>query len=112
MGLRPRRRGLVVWSSGRSWAWRPGRPRRVRWFLRTGALLAVLGVMRLARGTRARWEPLFLLLGAGFMIVGFMVPAAFVGFLLGLMILVVTLLRGIAVKGRAAGQAADCWRWN
>jgi hypothetical protein len=105
-----------VWSSaagvGGSWAWRPGPPRRIRWWLRTSALLAVVGVMRLARTTRARWEPLFLAVGAGFMITGFVLPAAFAAFLAGMMILVVTLIRGIALKGRAAGQAADCWRWN
>jgi hypothetical protein len=116
MSLRPRRRNLVVWSSsavpGGSWAWQPSRPRRFRWWLRTSALLAVIGVMRLARATRVRWEPLALGVGAALAVIGFMFPAAFVAFLLGLLILVVTLLKGIAIKGRSAGQAADCWQWH
>jgi hypothetical protein len=75
-------------------------------------LLAVLGVMRLARAARIRWEPVFLGVGAVLTIVGFELPAASVTFLLGLLILVVTLVKGIAVKGRSAGQAADCWQWH
>ena len=46
------------------------------------------------------------------MVIGFVLPAASVAFLLGLLVLVVTLLKGIATKGRAAGQAADCWQWR
>jgi hypothetical protein len=105
-----------VWSSssrpGGSWAWRPARSRRMRWWLRTSALLALLGVMRLARATRIRWEPVFLGVGAALAVVGFELPAASVTFLLGLLILVVTLAKGIAAKGRSAGQAADCWQWH
>jgi hypothetical protein len=116
MRLRPRRGNLVVWSSsdvaGRSWAWRPARPRRIRWWLRTGALLAVIGVVRLARATRARWEPVSLGVGALLMVIGFVWPAAYVAFCLGMLVLLVTLLRGVAIKGRSAGQAADCWQWR
>jgi len=116
MRLRPYRRNLVVWSSsgapGGSWAWRPARPRRIRWWLRTGTLLALIGVMRLARAARARWEPVSLGAGAVLMVIGFTLPTAFVAFFLGMLVLVVTLLKGIASKGRAAGQAADCWRWR
>ena len=62
MRLRPRRGNLVIWSSsgvpdGGSWAWRPARPRRIRWWLRTGTLLALIAVVRLARTARTRWEP-------------------------------------------------------
>jgi hypothetical protein len=116
MRLRPRRGNLVVWSSsgvsGRSWAWRPARPRRIRWLLRTGSLLALIGVVRLARTMRARWEPVSLIAGGALMVIGFAVPAASLAFLLGMMILVIALLRGVATKGRAAGQAADCWQWR
>jgi uncharacterized membrane protein YdcZ (DUF606 family) len=116
MRLRPRRGNLVLWSSSGtpdgSWAWRPARRRRIRWWLRTGMLLVLIGVMRLARGTRARWEPVSLVAGAALAMIGFMVPAAAVAFFLGLLVLVVTLLKGIATKGRAAGQAADCWQWR
>lgn len=117
MRLRPRRRKLVIWSSsgvpgGGSWAWHPARPRRIRWWLRTGALLALVGVMRLARTVRTRWEPVFLVVGATLTVIGFEVPAASVAFLIGLLVMVIALLRGIATKGRAAGQAADCWQWR
>ena len=116
MRLRPRRRNIVVWSRlpgpGGSWAWRPASSRRIRWWLRTSALLAVIGVMRLARATRIRWEPVFLGAGAALTVIGFELPAASVTFLLGLLIMVVTLVKGIAAKGRSAGQAADCWQWH
>ena len=68
--------------------------------------------MRLSRAARIRWEPVFLGVGAVLMVVGFELPAASVTFLLGLLVLVVTLIKGIAVKGRSAGQAADCWQWH
>jgi hypothetical protein len=45
------------------------------------------------------------------MIIGFELPSAFVAYLLGMLVLVVTLLKGIRSKGRAVGQAADCWQW-
>jgi hypothetical protein len=117
MRLRPRRRDLVVWSSAGvrdagSWAWRPARPQRIRWWCRTVTLLALIGVVRLARAARAHWEAVFLGAGAALMLIGFTVPSAFVAFLLGMLVLVVTLLKGIARKGRAAGQAADCWQWR
>ena len=116
MRLGPYRRNLVVWSSsgtpGGSWAWRPARPRRIRWWLRTSALLAGIGIVRLARTLRARWEPVSLGIGVAAMGIGFAMPSAAVAFLIGMMILVVALLRGVATKGRNAGQAADCWQWR
>lgn len=117
MRLRPRRGNLVIWSSSGvpdsgSWARRPGRPRRIRWLLRTGTLLALIGLMRLARATRTRWEPVSLVAGATLTVIGFEVPAASVAFVLGILVLVVTLLKGIATKGRPTGQAADCWQWR
>jgi hypothetical protein len=98
--------------SGASWAWRPSRRRRIRWWLRIGTLLAVIGVRRLLRSARARWEPLLLAVGAALMAIGFEVPSAAVTFLVGMIVMVVALVKGIAVKGRAAGQAADCWQWH
>ncbi len=116
MRLRPRRGNLVVWSSSGvpngSWPSRPARARRIRRRLRTGALLAVIGVVSLARLTRARWEPVFLGVGALLMVIGFVLPAVFVTFFLGMLVLIVTLLMGVATKGRPAGQAADCWQWR
>ena len=101
-----------MWSSsgvqGGSWAWRPARPRRIRWWLRISALLTVIGIVRLARTVRARWEPVSLGVGIVLAVTGFAVPAASVAFLIGMMILVVALLKGVATKGRAT----DCCQWR
>jgi hypothetical protein len=64
-------------------------------------LLALIGVMRLARMTRTRWEPVSLGLGTTLMLIGFAVPAAAGAFFPGMLVLVVTLLKGVASKGRA-----------
>jgi hypothetical protein len=105
-----------VWSSsgapGGSWAWRPARPRRVRWWLRTSALLAVIGVLRLVRTMRARWEPVSLGVGIALAVIGYAVPAAVMALPVGMLVLVVALLKGIAAHGRSTGQAADCWQWH
>jgi hypothetical protein len=61
MRIRLGRRNLLVWSSAAVPASRSGyrartqlaRTRRVRWWLRAGMLLAVIGVMRLAQVVRA-----------------------------------------------------------
>ena len=78
MRLRPGRRSLVtgklpVEPVGRYRA--PGfvrlaRPRRIRRFVRTGALLMLIGLMRLARDVRSRWRPL--LAGAVLTVIGVM----------------------------------------
>jgi hypothetical protein len=58
MRRRAHRRNLAVWSSsGRaenSWLTRPTRNRRVRRFIRTSALLTVMGLMRFAGGAWPR----------------------------------------------------------
>ena len=62
MRRRGHRRNLVVWTScagpadraGGSWLTRPTRNRPVRRFIRTGALLTVLGLMRFAGGAWPR----------------------------------------------------------
>jgi hypothetical protein len=46
------------------------------------------------------------------MVIGFELPAAWLALPFGMLVLAVTLLTGIATKGRAAGQASDCWRWR
>ena len=126
MRLRPRRRNLVVWSStaapagrsrpGRSPAGRargvprrrrarPARLRRIRWWLRTGALLSVLGVLWLARAARVRWEPVSLLAGFLIAVTGFVVPAGGGVFMLGVVVLIATLLKGINAQERRRDPA-------
>jgi hypothetical protein len=117
MRLRPRRGYLVVWSSsgspgGGSWARRPSRPRRIRWWLRTSTLLALLGVVRLARAMRVHGELVFLVIGGLLMVIGFVLPAASVAFFPGMLVLLIALLKGIKTKGRAPSPAADCWQWR
>jgi hypothetical protein len=78
MRRRARRRHLVVWSQSVGPADWYGAPRparvtrtgRVRRCIRLGALLAVVGLMRLARGERARWRPL--LAGVALVVAGIM----------------------------------------
>jgi hypothetical protein len=100
MRLRSHRRSLVVWSLSASPAgrygdprlMRPVRTRRIRRSLRTGALVTVIGLMRLARGARHRWRPL--LAGTVFTVVGVMLRGGVWGLisLPGLWFLVYTLL--------------------
>jgi hypothetical protein len=75
-------------------------------------LLTLMGLVRLARTVRTRWEPVSLGVGVTLMVIGFELPAAWLALPFGMLVLAVTLLTGIATKGRAAGQAADCWRWR
>ena len=60
MRLRSHRRNLVVWSQSAGSVGRYGatRRRRIRRWIRAGALLTVVGLMPLARAVRARWRPL------------------------------------------------------
>jgi|SRR5271170_1627126 len=66
MRLRSRRRDVVVWIPHAGSASRYGsarftrleRPRPIRRCLRLGALLTVIGLVRLTRAVRARWRPL------------------------------------------------------
>ena len=71
MRLRRHRRTMVVWSSssGRTARYgvqemtRSARPGRIRGWLRTGALLTIIGVMRLARTARTHLRPTITLAG-------------------------------------------------
>ena len=61
MRLRPHRRNLVVWSQSASSVGRYGAPpstrtRRSRRWIRTAALVAVVGLMPLLHAARARWR--------------------------------------------------------
>jgi hypothetical protein len=78
MRLRTHRRNLVARSPSVNSADRHGAPgptrlartRRTRRFIRTGALLTVIGLRQLARVVRPRWRPL--LAGAVLTVVGLM----------------------------------------
>ena len=78
MRLRAHRRNLVASSPAVGSADRYGAPglprlartRRIHWFIRTGALLTVIGLRRLARAMRPRWRPL--LAGGVLTVVGLM----------------------------------------
>ena len=107
--MRPRshRRILVVRSpraiaadkNGRPAPMRPTRIRRIRRWLRIGALLAIIGVLRFARVIRAHWEPLFLLAGILLMVGGYILPVIGV-FFPGLLVIIVTLLKGNSDRWR------------
>jgi hypothetical protein len=83
MRMRSRRRNLVVWSSSAAPARRSGdrgrtrlaRGRRIRWWLRTGALLTVIDVIRLARIMRACRRSAFLTTGTLLTVIGVMLPS-------------------------------------
>ena len=98
MRLRPHRRSLVMWSSSAAPPGRygtprftqPARSRRIRRWIRNGALLAVIGVIRLVITARGRW----LLAGGVLTVVGVMLRngAGSVALLPGLMFLLFALL--------------------
>ena len=100
MRLRSRRRNLVVWSSsaappgrrGVTWYDAPRYPRRARsrW-VRTGALLAVIGLLRLGRVARVRWRGLIALAGWALTVSGVLVSTTAV-LISGLCVLLFTLL--------------------
>jgi uncharacterized membrane protein len=112
MRLRAHRRSLVVWSPSIGSADRYGTPkftrlartRRIHRWIHTGALLMIIGVMRLARAARPRWRPLL----AGGILTGFGVVAAVVwGLVLlpGLLFLVSAALVPATPKTRRAQRA-------
>jgi hypothetical protein len=95
MRARSRRRNLVVWSSSAGLAARrntPACPRtttRIRRRVRICALLALIGMTRLARAVRA---PRLLLAGAVLIVAGVVLSAGLI-LIAGMLIL----LRGVAV---------------
>ena len=100
MRLRSYRRNLVAWSLSANPADRYGDPRlrqpvrtrQIRRSLRTGALITVIGLMRLARSARHRWQPL--LAGTVLTVAGVMLRGGVWGLITlpGLWFLVYTLL--------------------
>ncbi len=112
MRMRSHRRSLMVWSPPGSPADRYNalaftglaRPRPIRWWVRTGALLTIIGITRLARAMRTRCRSVFTVTGALLVIIGVMLPngGAFVA---GLLVLLLALLRGAEPSHcRAAAQ--------
>lgn len=101
MRMRTRHRNLVVWLPSSGAADRYGSPsfpritlaRRFRWWLRTGALLSVIGIRRLALIVRNRWRAVFLVSGALLMVVGFELSSG-AAFVPGLLVLLIGLLKG------------------
>ncbi|MBO0825292.1 MAG: hypothetical protein J2P27_15795 [Actinobacteria bacterium] len=99
MRLRSHRRNLVVWSSSVDPAgWyraetfiRFGRTGWIYRWTRTGALLAVIGLMRLARAVGHHWRPVLSLVGGGLAVAGLMLPSG-VFFVPGMLVLLVALL--------------------
>ena len=99
MRCRSQRRNLVVWNSsagpagryGAPRVRRPARTRRIHRWIRIGALFAVLGLMRLPRAARTRWRSMLLLAGGAPMTAGVILSSG-VTFILGLLVLLLTLL--------------------
>jgi len=83
MRLRSRRRTMVAWSwsSGRvarhgvHVARRSTRAARIRWWVRTGVLLAIIGVLRLARTARTYPRPALSLAGTAVTVAGITLPS-------------------------------------
>jgi hypothetical protein len=94
---------------------RPVRRRRFR-FARTGMLLAVLGVVRLARTARVRWRISLGFCGILLEVLGHSVlggPARGAAYLLGLVVVTVAMLKSegpVEAHHRAIPQTA--WRWH
>jgi hypothetical protein len=59
----------------------------------------VIGIVRLARTARTRWEPLSLVVGVLLTLIGLVLPAVAGAFLLGLLVLIAALLKGIREQG-------------
>jgi hypothetical protein len=112
MRLRAHRRNLVVWSSsagpggpgGRGHGLGPRRPARsgrTRRRLRTGVLLAAIGLIRLGAAARPRWRPL--LAGAALTAAGVVLRSGAAGLVMipGMLFLVSALL--VPADPEAAG---------
>jgi hypothetical protein len=66
----------------------------------------ILGVLWLARTARVCWEPVTLLAGALIAVTGFVLPSGGgVVFMLGVLVLIVTLLKGISAQHRRRDPA-------
>ena len=119
MRMRSHRKSLMAWSPPGGRADRYGvpaftrlaRPRRIRWLFRTGALLAVIGITRLARGMRARWRSVFFVTGAALLVVGVILPSG-AAFVPGLVLLLVGLLKGSEASHCRAAALMTGVHWH
>ena len=83
MRLRSRRRTIVAWSSSSGRVarhdvhvvTRSTRAGRIRWWVRTGVLLAIIGVLRVARTARAYPRPALSLAGTAVAVAGLTLPS-------------------------------------
>ena len=99
MRRRSHRRNLVVWTSSAGPADRYGAPRvrrlartrRIHRWIRIGALFALIGLMRLPHAVRTRWRPMLLLAGGALTTAGVLLSTG-VTFIVGLLVLLLTLL--------------------
>jgi hypothetical protein len=112
MRLRSRRRTMVAWSSSSGRVarhdvhvvTRSSRARRIRWWVRTGVLLAIIGVLRLARTARTYPRPALSLAGTAVTVAGITLPSGAVlisGFL-------VLFLAMFLPSDQAAAPAKPC----
>jgi hypothetical protein len=110
VGLRSRRT-MVVWSSSPARAarhaareiTRPTRTGRIRWWLRTGALLTIIGLMGSARTARKYPRPALSLAGTAVTVVGISLPSEAV-LVSGFVILLVAMF----LPGPASAPAKPC----
>ena len=84
--------------------------------MRTGALLAVVGIMRLARFARYRWRLSLGLAGVLLEVLGHLVfsgPARGGAYLLGLLVMLVAFLKsGDPALSRRPAVPQAAWRWR
>ena len=115
MRLRSHRRNLVVWSpsvpAGNFGAPRLARPRRTRWWRRTGAQRTVIGAMRLVRTVRTHWRPVLAATGALLMIVGIVLPSGMT-LVPGMLVLLFALLKGAGPSDCRAVTQLTAAHWH
>lgn len=109
--MRSHRRDLVVWGPSAIPADRYGaarftpiaRPRRIRWWVRTGALFSVIGIRWFAWTVQVHWRRMLAVTGALLMVAGVVLPSG-AALVPGLLVLLFVLLTG---NGASHGQAAN-----